>query len=574
MAADATSREKLGLALSGGGFRAAFFHIGVLARMAETGLLRRVEVLSTVSGGSIVGAFCYLHVKRLLESKPDASITDADYVAIMRRIERDFLRAVQRNLRMRTFLNPLKILRMAWPDYSRSDRIAELYEEEIYRQAWPEVRWKAIEMRELKIEPAGTSEFDPREGNVGRSAMVPILLINATCLNTGHNWRFEAVQMGEPTLARAGTAARDIDKNARLAGPVGYSATVNGKRHRQDDFPLAHAVAASACVPGIFHPMAVSHLYGESYRVQLVDGGIHDNQGLRGILDNGCTQIVISDGSGQMRDEPEPAPRFTQLIQRSNEILMDRIREEQLFGVLLARHSTVPFAHLRKDLPADEVAWVNIDREPAASAGSDTPGPKTSYGVHREVQDRLSRVRTDLDSFTDVEACSLMLDGYLVSDSELQKLSGEHAHPASPSLWGFGRAYDLLTADRPGREYLRHLDVGRRRVFRATCLSWRARAIVILLALALSVLAAPPVRAMFPMRVSVGWLVVAAGLVGVGALVKVLVPLVARCATCALLAVVAPPIVWGQLLIFDRILLRKGSLGISRTDSPQQDGAA
>ena len=49
-------REKWGLALSGGGFRASFFHLGVLARLAEMDLLRRVEVISTVSGGSIIGA--------------------------------------------------------------------------------------------------------------------------------------------------------------------------------------------------------------------------------------------------------------------------------------------------------------------------------------------------------------------------------------------------------------------------------------------------------------------------------------------------------------------------------------
>ena len=50
------AKATLGLALSGGGFRASFFHIGVLARLAELDLLRRVEALSTVSGGSIVGA--------------------------------------------------------------------------------------------------------------------------------------------------------------------------------------------------------------------------------------------------------------------------------------------------------------------------------------------------------------------------------------------------------------------------------------------------------------------------------------------------------------------------------------
>ncbi|MBI2160037.1 MAG: patatin-like phospholipase family protein [Candidatus Rokubacteria bacterium] len=74
---------KLGLALSGGGFRASFFHLGVLARMAEWGLLRHVEALSTVSGGSILGALYYVHLKRLLETKPDADIRDEDYVRIV-----------------------------------------------------------------------------------------------------------------------------------------------------------------------------------------------------------------------------------------------------------------------------------------------------------------------------------------------------------------------------------------------------------------------------------------------------------------------------------------------------------
>ena len=42
-----SGERKLGLALSGGGFRAALFHIGVLARMAELDLLKNVAVLST-----------------------------------------------------------------------------------------------------------------------------------------------------------------------------------------------------------------------------------------------------------------------------------------------------------------------------------------------------------------------------------------------------------------------------------------------------------------------------------------------------------------------------------------------
>ena len=47
---------KVGLALSGGGFRASLYHLGVLARLAEADLLRHVSAISTVSGGSMVRA--------------------------------------------------------------------------------------------------------------------------------------------------------------------------------------------------------------------------------------------------------------------------------------------------------------------------------------------------------------------------------------------------------------------------------------------------------------------------------------------------------------------------------------
>ena len=49
---ETTDQPKLGLALAGGGFRASLFHLGVLRRLQETQVLRYVQVLSTVSGGS------------------------------------------------------------------------------------------------------------------------------------------------------------------------------------------------------------------------------------------------------------------------------------------------------------------------------------------------------------------------------------------------------------------------------------------------------------------------------------------------------------------------------------------
>jgi hypothetical protein len=94
-AASSVLTGSVGLALSGGGFRAALFHIGLLARLADLDLLRNVEVISGVSGGSILAAYYYLELKRLLERKPDAEITRQDYIDIVSRIEVDFLLGVQ-----------------------------------------------------------------------------------------------------------------------------------------------------------------------------------------------------------------------------------------------------------------------------------------------------------------------------------------------------------------------------------------------------------------------------------------------------------------------------------------------
>src|SRR5438876_6451585 len=80
-ATGAPARAKLGLALAGGGFRAALFHLGVLWRLAELDLLRYVEVLSTVSGGSIIGALYTLLLKRELDQK--GSLSREQYVSLI-----------------------------------------------------------------------------------------------------------------------------------------------------------------------------------------------------------------------------------------------------------------------------------------------------------------------------------------------------------------------------------------------------------------------------------------------------------------------------------------------------------
>jgi hypothetical protein len=51
------SRQLVGLALSGGGTRAACFHLGLLQSLQKCGFLRYVDYLATVGGGSYVSAY-------------------------------------------------------------------------------------------------------------------------------------------------------------------------------------------------------------------------------------------------------------------------------------------------------------------------------------------------------------------------------------------------------------------------------------------------------------------------------------------------------------------------------------
>jgi NTE family protein len=58
-----TADHRLALCLSGGGFRAALFHLGALRRLNELGILATVETIASVSGGSILAAHLATHMR-------------------------------------------------------------------------------------------------------------------------------------------------------------------------------------------------------------------------------------------------------------------------------------------------------------------------------------------------------------------------------------------------------------------------------------------------------------------------------------------------------------------------------
>lgn len=473
---------KVGLALSGGGFRASLFHIGVLARLAELDVLRSVEVLSCVSGGSIIGAHYYLEVRKLLESKRDADITREDYIEIVKRIEEDFLAGVQENLRMRVMSEWTTNLKMIfWRDYTRTQRMGELFEEEIYSRVKDCKEGKPRWLDELFVNPADKPEgFKPRADNWARNAKVPVLILNATTLNTGHNWQFTASWMGEPP---AGIDS-EIDGNDRLRRMYYREAP---EKHRK--VRLGHAVAASACVPGLFDPLALADLYPDRI-VRLVDGGVYDNQGVAGLLEEDCTVLLVSDASGQMESQNRSKDGFFSVLLRSNNILQARVRSAEYHELDARRRSSLArglmFVHLKKDLDVDPVDWIGCEDPHQASEDArpvDRRGHLTSYGIHKEVQNSLAAIRTDLDSFSDLEAYALMTSGYRMTEHEFPRCIKGFPPPSKPeSGWKFLEAERYLNRAAGPRcgeyEVLKLLEVAGERTLKV----WRIKPSLQLLA--------------------------------------------------------------------------------------------
>ena len=396
--------SKMGLALSGGGFRASIYHIGVLAALAERDMLRHVEVLSCVSGGSILGTYYYLLLRKKYDEKK--TLEHQDYVEIIKMLEKDFLEGVQKNIRSRLFSGFAGNLKMLFrKKYSRTNRLGEMYEKYLYSKIT--CTDKPIYISDLKINIS--KSFNPKTDNWSRRDKVPMLVLNATTLNTGHNWQFTASWMGEPP----GNIRQDVDVKKRLRRMYYNQAPEPYKKIR-----LGQAVGASSCVPALFAPVNMPGLY-PGIDVKLVDGGVHDNQGIASILDQECKIVIVSDGSAQMTDSDSAASGQIPVFMRSDAIFQERMREAQLLDLKARENATqikaLGLIHLKKDLRQNPVNWTDSDEPSRRVLRPETPDQEedmTSYGIPNNVQEALSKIRTDLDSFHDAEAYALMYSAY------------------------------------------------------------------------------------------------------------------------------------------------------------------
>ena len=249
----------LGLALSGGGSRAAAFHCGTLSALRELGLTDKIGVVSTVSGGSLFGAAWMAARAR---GPADDRFVDAMKCAL----EAGFVK------RALCFWPWRKLTRRQ--TYTRAHALADAFDGALLDGL-----------------------------TLGKLPDVPALCVNATILNNGQVAKFD----------RHGFSAWGIDvpgSNPSHLVPM-------------SDLPLSQAVVASASFPIGLPPFVLDTKefpsgtscppsFTKPGSIYLSDGGVLENLGVQTLLRSrrfGSWDIIQSDAGALGSDWRGPVYR-------------------------------------------------------------------------------------------------------------------------------------------------------------------------------------------------------------------------------------------------------------------------
>ncbi|MGQ4806739.1 hypothetical protein NKDENANG_00074 [Candidatus Entotheonellaceae bacterium PAL068K] len=194
----------------------------------------KVEVMSTVSGGSIIGAYYLVQ----MEKKQRANAT-LNRLEACDEIINEFAAEVGRNFRMQAlvfypFYHPVKFLLRLLLKQHAGDTMAASFQRRLYRPA-------------LRIGDLPVQVIDENKTLTGTK-----LLINTTSLISGQRVVF----------------SRESD--------TGLKAQIT--KSDPNYILLARAVGTSAAVPGIVKPLRIGNEV-------LSDGGVVDNQGVESLFD-------------------------------------------------------------------------------------------------------------------------------------------------------------------------------------------------------------------------------------------------------------------------------------------------
>lgn len=327
-------QRRIGLALSGGGIRAAVFHLGVLRRLAEAGMLEQVTQVSTVSGGSLVTGALFSHAG---------------------------LRWPSSNEYLGTVYPKLRGILTSGDLFSfRALGIRGLLRENVgifHRRA-------GILANLLRTKWGVTSRLSDLPS-------APSWHINTTCYETGKNWRFTRDSMGDWQFGRHYSPQVDIAEAIAASAAVPYA--IGALRLRLP------AEGWWDTDPKTKQPLRRKTPPLQS--VRLWDGGAYENMALEQIYKpmtglEGCDVLICSDASGPLgkpksllsalREGSLASPRLfdvasDQIRSLRTRMLLKSIRSGEVDGFLIRLGTSArQFTPLQGELPGltdEECAW-------------------------------------------------------------------------------------------------------------------------------------------------------------------------------------------------------------------------
>lgn len=270
----AVDGETIGIALSGGGYRATLFGLGSLQRINDAGLLGKLDRVTSVSGGSIL-AGVLAHRWKELDFIDGRAL---NFNALVVEPVRAFCsRTIDIGAGIKGALMPFR---------SAGDFLAARYDDDLFEGAM------------LKDIPDASLPGNPR------------FVFYATSLQTGRSFRFRQDFIADYLLG--------INRSAQVK--------------------LSTAVAASSAFPPIFSPIefdtepgdwqqgsAAPELAALRDHVVLTDGGVYDNMGLESLVDN-VDIVLVSDAGAPFGIEEAPAEDYVRQLGRVRDILIDQTR--------------------------------------------------------------------------------------------------------------------------------------------------------------------------------------------------------------------------------------------------------
>ncbi|MBP1772527.1 MAG: putative patatin [Holophagaceae bacterium] len=377
-------REGIALSLSGGGYRALLFHLGVLWRLNELGVLRRLDEVSSVSGGSMMSAILAMHWNELRFG--DSPVADNFKEAVAD----PALSFANVNVDVAAVLKGALL-----PFYDATDATVSSYEKTFRGKTLQD-----LPLAKTAQHPEAAPRFTFNATNYASGVLVR--------MNRDFLWDYRVGKIDRPAI------------------------------------PLAKVVAASAGFPPVLSPLVLKiprdtgtsfipstgdDLQKEPYTSKLVlaDGGVYDNLGVE-TLWKSHKRLLVSDAGKPFLEDPRPWTNWFGQLFRVRDI------DEQQGLAMRKRVLMVLFSKDLEQTPLHrEGTYLGITLAPNDRSKLDAQQWSKPW-------DRLDEVPTRLKKMPEALQQDLVNWGYFVCDSQIKSFAaGFPARQEAAFHWPFPR---------------------------------------------------------------------------------------------------------------------------------------